>query len=222
MCNGDGSDPLPLTKSGGESSWPSWSPDGTRVAFTSASGGDFDIYTVSVHGGDLQRLTANPSGNAAAKLVARRLDLLLSIRTGNYQIWKIPGAGGEAVPVTKQGGSTPSVSPDGKFVYYAKGEDEVWRIPTAGGEEMRFINGVDRPGHGRWAPVDGGFYFVQRRGSKRALTFLDLSTGRTSEVMALDRPWDVFALPISADRRWLLYGQIDYTDHDLMVVENFR
>ena len=146
----------------------------------------------------------------------------MSSRGGDFQVWKVRADGGEHVQVTKQGGSRPSVSPDGKFVYYAKGVDEVWRVPTDGGEETRFLDGVADPHHGRWAPVEGGFYYVKRNGSKRALEFLDFTTGRTSDVMTLEKPWDIFALAVSMDQRGVLYGQFDYTDHDLMMVENFR
>lgn len=221
VCNSDGSDPVPLTHFGaGASSWPSWSPDGRRIAFNSTARGDYNIYTVSVDGGAPQQLTVDPAGNAGPNWSADGWIYFASNRSGELQVWKIPADGGVALQLTKQGGVIPSVSPDGRFVYYAKGEDEVWRIPTAGGEEARFMDGVEDSDHGRWVPVDSGFYFVQRNGSKRALKFLDFTTGRTSDVMPLDKPWDVFALAVSPDR--VLYSQIDYTDHDLMMVENFR
>ena len=38
--------------------------------------------------------------------------------------------------------------------------------------------------------------------------------------MTLEKPWDIFALAISTDQRWVLYGRFDYTDQDLgMILE---
>jgi hypothetical protein len=134
----------------------------------------------------------------------------------------MPEAGGAAVRVTKHGGQRPAVTSDGKFVYYAKGRDEVWRIAPGGGEETRVIAGVEDPFHGRWAPVEKGLYFVQRTGPKRVLKFLDYNTGRVGEVMPLYKPWDVFALALSPDRRSVLYSQTDHGMRQMLMIENFR
>ena len=222
VCNRDGSNPVQLTKFGtGGSGWPSWSPDGRRIAFDSTARGGYHIFTVDVDGGTPQQLTVE-AGNAAPSWSIDGWIYFQSNRDGEFQVWKIPGAGGVAVRVTKHGGIRPYAAPDGKFVYYAKGQDEVWRIPATGGEETRFMTGVEDVFHGRWAPVQGGFYYVQRTGSERALKFLDSNTGRAEEVMPLDKPWDVFALAVSADRRSVLYSQTDHADNDLWMIENFR
>jgi dipeptidyl aminopeptidase/acylaminoacyl peptidase len=79
----DGSgDPQQLTDGDFEDSKPAWTPDGERIAFTSARGGDWDIevvedlYTVPAAGGDIERLTpgdstySGPSYSADGALVA--------------------------------------------------------------------------------------------------------------------------------------------------------
>ena len=68
-------------------------------------------------------------------------------------------------------------------------------------DETLNLHGVEDAHHGRWAPLDGGFYFAERNGPRRALMLLDFSTGVRSEVLPLDKPWDVFALAVSRDRR---------------------
>jgi Tol biopolymer transport system component len=51
---------------------PAWSPDGSKIAFTSDRGGNYDIYVMSSNGTNIQQLTSNPfaslllnPGNAA-------------------------------------------------------------------------------------------------------------------------------------------------------------
>jgi dipeptidyl aminopeptidase/acylaminoacyl peptidase len=51
-----GGTPRQLTKDG-PSYWHGWSPDGKTLAFTGERGGNFDIYTVPVAGGEQTRLT---------------------------------------------------------------------------------------------------------------------------------------------------------------------
>jgi Tol biopolymer transport system component len=64
--NGDGSDPVNLTSEGEPpEGWqdtdPSWSPDGTRIAFTSTRGGgeDADIFVMNADGTGISPVTAN-------------------------------------------------------------------------------------------------------------------------------------------------------------------
>ena len=46
-----------------DASGPSWSPDGTRLAFVSTRDGNPEIYTVSATGGAVERLTNNPAAD---------------------------------------------------------------------------------------------------------------------------------------------------------------
>ena len=54
------------------------------------------------------------------------------------------------------------ISPDGKFLYYAKGltVPGLWRIPTNGGEEVEIIGSLEAGYWGYWAVVDNGIYHL--------------------------------------------------------------
>ncbi len=59
VMNADGSDVEQLTNNSADW-WPTWSPDGARVAFSSDrdTNGDWrDIYVMNADGGDVERLT---------------------------------------------------------------------------------------------------------------------------------------------------------------------
>jgi TolB protein len=50
---------VPLTEGPGDAE-PAWSPDGTRIVFSSDRSGDRELYVVSADGGDVTQLTASP------------------------------------------------------------------------------------------------------------------------------------------------------------------
>jgi hypothetical protein len=56
----DGSDPIPLTDNSAQDSFPSWSSDGTTIAFQSDRDGDADIYIMNTAGGGVRQLTNDP------------------------------------------------------------------------------------------------------------------------------------------------------------------
>jgi Tol biopolymer transport system component len=59
----DGSGLRRLTDLPSEDSFPSWSPDGTRIAFRSDRGGSYDIYVMNTDGSGVTRLTDDPAGD---------------------------------------------------------------------------------------------------------------------------------------------------------------
>jgi len=56
----DGSDVERVTNSPSTDSSPSWSPDGTKLAFTSDRGGNLDVYVMDVDGSNVVQLTDHP------------------------------------------------------------------------------------------------------------------------------------------------------------------
>jgi len=57
--NVDGSDLVNISNHESRDQWPSWSPDGTRIAFQSYRDGNWEIYVMNADGSDPQRLTNN-------------------------------------------------------------------------------------------------------------------------------------------------------------------
>jgi Tol biopolymer transport system component len=58
--NADGSNQQRLTNTG-DGTWPVWSPDGQKIAFTSWLNGDGEVYIISTDGKDLKNLTNHPA-----------------------------------------------------------------------------------------------------------------------------------------------------------------
>ena len=127
--------------------------------------------------------------------------------------------------VTHHGGFASFESPDGKFLYYAKGASlpGIWRIPTNGGEELEMISFLEAGYWGYWAVVENGIYYLDTT-AKPGIVFFDTTSHRTTRLFDLEnRPArGAPGLAISSVDGTILYTQLDALSRDIMLVENFR
>ncbi len=109
---------------------PQGSPLGDRIAFVvrttdfEANRGRFDLWTVSVKGGDAAQLTSNPAADNNPRWAPDGKSLFfLSSRSGSNQVWRIPvpGSDQDAVQVTDLplDVANLAVSPDGSRIAFS-------------------------------------------------------------------------------------------------------
>lgn len=103
---------------------PSWSPDGTRIAFSSTrgGGGNFDIYVMNADGSGILRLTdhAAPDQDPAWAADAQSV-FFTSERNGRGEIYRV-WLGDKRVERMTSGlarAIMPATSPDGRYLAYA-------------------------------------------------------------------------------------------------------
>jgi Tol biopolymer transport system component/tRNA A-37 threonylcarbamoyl transferase component Bud32 len=226
VCGSDGSNPRQLTSVGGRGAGtPRWSPDGQQIAFDASPEGHDDIYAVSAEGGRSRRLTIEPSNNVTPSWSRDgKWIYFASDRTGASQTWKMPAEGGQAVQVTKQGGFAAFESLDGKTLYYAKDRDVpgLWKVPVAGGEETLVLEQLAVGLWGYWGLTAEGIYFYDA--STKAIEFSSLATHKVTQIAKPGKDPVRFnsGLAVSPDGRWILYAQVDQSNSNIMLVENFR
>jgi Tol biopolymer transport system component len=141
-----GGTPVQITRLG-PSYWHGWSPDGQTLAYCAERGGEYDVYTIPVQGGEETRLTTakglddGPEYSPDGKFIYFNSD-----RTGLMQIWRMRPDGSNQEPVTSDEYNNwfAHPSPDGRwlvFLSYEKGvkghpenQDVMLRLmPAAGG-----------------------------------------------------------------------------------------
>jgi eukaryotic-like serine/threonine-protein kinase len=224
-CDADGSKPFQLTSFGGpDCSHLHWSPDSREIAFFSTQAGQREIYAIDVAKGKTRRLTISPTNDEEPSWSQDGKWIYFgSNRNGESQVWKMPAAGGEAVPVTNAVGTSPLESPDGKEVYFLKGEGDsqsLWKTPVDGvGKTIQVLDSVYRA---NYAVAKDGIYFIaQTREARLAVHFLSFSSGRTSQLATVPKTVQ-WGFSVSPDERRILYTQVDRDGADLIRVENFR
>jgi len=227
VCGSDGQHPVQLT-SQTRSGSPRWSPDGRQIVYDSVAGGSTDIYVINAEGGQARRLTTDPSEDIVPSWSHDgQWIYFCSSRSGSLQIWKMPAARGPAIQITKQGGFDNVESPDGRFLYYAKGRglSGIWRVPVNGGAEVPVLDHRQAGYLRYWAVVERGIYFATAEDPVHPLIeFFNFATGQITPVVTLEKqiPTSPSGLAVSPDDRKLIYSQNDQIGGDIMLLENFR
>jgi len=147
IMNSDGSNKERLTNNEYKDVFPRFSPDGTKIAFTSdRDGGGTDMYIMNIDGSNLKRLTNNDSiidlfcfSPDGTKIV------FTSTRDGNPQIYimNIDGSNQERLSNNKYNESLPYFSPDGlKIAFVAARDDngEIYVMNIDGSNQKNLTN----------------------------------------------------------------------------------
>src|SRR5213083_2997250 len=120
---------------------PAFSPDGSRIAFTSTRDGQPEIYIMDADGTSAGRLTNSPGADGDAAFTADGQSVVFhSQRTGHRQIFLQPITSSDAVQLTQEpaDNSQPTVSPDGEtiaFVSNREGNNHIWLMSKDGANQ---------------------------------------------------------------------------------------
>jgi serine/threonine protein kinase len=160
--------PEPFLRSSLHDYSPEFSPNGSRIAFTSGRSGDaLEIWTADADGSHLVQLTTaigraqgSPRWSPDGRLIA--FDSLN--QKGRSLIYVVDSNGGtpRCVSSGMSNDALPSWSRDGKWIYFASNRThryEVWRVPMAGGQAQQI---TEDGGFLAFESVDGRTLFYTK------------------------------------------------------------
>ncbi len=209
---------------------PMWSPDGKFLVFDSRPNSNPDIYIVAADGGLPRRVTSDASQDVVPSWSRDGKSIYFSSnRTGRFEVWKMPVEGGPWVQMSKNGGFHGVESPDGQYVYFARGTNMsgMWRVPAAGGEEEAVVERL-RPGYwSYWSFGRDGIFYLDREdveggGARYPLRFFQLPGKKDTVVTYLSRRPFNSGLSVAPDGKTFLYAQVDQSETDIMLIDGFR
>jgi tricorn protease len=193
-----GGDATRLTSFAGKAYSPRFSPDGSRIAFSSESGGNVDIYVSGREGASPQRLTYHPSADYVQGWTPDGRGILFSSdRVSDHfrpMLFTIEASGGHPEPLAMHKAFHGAFSPDGATLAYTPMRDafRTWKRYRGGQTtpiwlvdlkdyshvEVPHVNASDT--FPVWFP--GAIYFLSDRNGVMSLFRYDETSREVSEI----------------------------------------
>jgi Tol biopolymer transport system component len=201
--------PRPLTSGNSRDRQPAYSPDGSRIVFSSNRSGNLDLWLLETRTGALRQLTDDPAQDWDPGFTPDGRHVLWSSdRSGHLEIWIAGVDGSGARQVTQDGvdAENPTATVDGRFILYTSGNPErlgLWRIRPDGTEDTQLAAGAslvpETAASGRHA-----LFVSDGRDGRRVIRVAEVETG-TLVPFVIEVTW-----PPSASSQ-ILYGRARWT-----------
>jgi eukaryotic-like serine/threonine-protein kinase len=169
---------------------PQFSPDGSRLVFTSSRSGDErqHLWTAAADGSGARQLTHEPGisqASASWSPDGRQIAFDTFAEDFRQSVWTIDADGGAPRLVAKENGAhMPTWSRDGRWIYFQQtisGVGDTWRVAAAGGVPER----VTSDGSAAWAieSMDGRELLYKHNIGEAPLLELPLGGGPARQVV---------------------------------------
>jgi Tol biopolymer transport system component len=155
LMNADGSARRQLTDFEATSFYPSLSPDGDTIYFSSRQTGNFEIYSMNLRGRGLRRLTGNLGSLYAPERGEERI-VFTNNSDGAQRIWIMRSDGNNPHAISSGPEDIdPTYSPDGMFIAFASarsGQRQLYVMGRDGSNLRQLTSLPDMGGRSTWSP----------------------------------------------------------------------
>ncbi|HCI13719.1 MAG: Tol-Pal system beta propeller repeat protein TolB [Gallionellales bacterium GWA2_60_142] len=163
---------------------PSWSPDGSHLAYVSFETGHAAVFVQSLYTNQRKVLADFRGSNSAPAWSpdGKQMAIVLT-RDGSSQIYLVRPDGSNLRRITFSGAidTEPHFSPDGQYLLFTSdrgGSAQIYRMPVEGGPEQRLTFGEGSNYSPRHNPDGNGFIFAHRNNGKFYIAMQDFQTGQ--------------------------------------------
>ncbi len=184
VADSDGANAAPALRSREPIISPTWSPDGSQLAYVSFEARKPVVYIHTVATGK-RRVIANFRGNNSAPAFSpdgRQLAVALS-RDGYTQIFLIntDGSGVKRFSHSYAIDTEPVFSPDGQYLYFTSdrgGSAQIYRHPLAGGPAQRVTFVSNYAVSPALNPAGTQLSYITRNDGRYCVAVMDIATGQ--------------------------------------------
>lgn len=215
----DGAGRSQLTSTPGTDWYPSLSPDGRWITFSSQRDGQFEIYVMGADGSDPIRLTRGHGSNYAPSFSP---DMQWIVFTSTYQgvngaqnIWLMKADGSEMRQLTDTPYNSidPEWSPDGSLISFASNRDgptDLYVMNPDGSGVRRITQGAQLGGRNDWSPNGRFMAFYAGPGNDKDIFILSadcayLASGCIANPIRLTDGGNNKGPSFSPDGQWIVY-----------------
>jgi eukaryotic-like serine/threonine-protein kinase len=160
-----------LTFDGILDAMPVWSPDGTRVVFSSSRGSAFNLYMKEASGAQDEKAICESEGDKYPTSWSRDGKYILYVEGSDLKYLTLPEMKSTPFLKTAATSKTGEFSPDGKWVAYASNESGRWEVYVTSFPE----------GKGKWQVSNAGGEQPKWRADGKELFYL----GEDARLMAM-------------------------------------
>jgi TolB protein len=163
---------------------PSWSPDGSHLAYVSFETGHAAVFVQSLYTNQRMKIADFRGSNSAPAWSpdGKKLAVVLS-RDGSSQIYLIAPDGSGIHRITFSDGidTEPNFSPDGQSLLFTSdrgGSAQVYSMPVEGGAAQRLTFSAGTSYSPRYSPDGKSFVFTHLTGGRFYISVQDFQTGQ--------------------------------------------
>ena len=216
LLNADGSGRTQLTNLKATAFYPSISPDGNTIFFSSRDTGNFELYSIGVDGNNLQKLTKDIGALYAPELSPAG-EWIIFTNHGNG-LWLMKPDGSNPHPLTNKDDIDPSWSPDGSMISFASsraGARQLF-VMNADGSDIRQVTNLNNMGgRNTWSPDGTRLAFYRGPQGDRNIYVINIDgTG----LVKLTDGGDNLGPSWSPDGNWIVFTSFRDGNNELYII----
>ncbi len=221
VANVDGSALTNITNNAAVDFAPTWSPDGTKIAFTSdRGGGEYRvIYIMNSDGNDIFQLTdptrdsTDPSWSPDGRRIA------FSRSLGETGIYLIDIDGTNLTGLSVESDSEPNWSPDGTKIVFSSFRDDNGEIYVMNSDGTNLRNLTNDPSddvNPTWSPNGTQIIFASYRNGNEQLYIMNADG--SNQIRLTNNVWNDYQPEWSPDGAWIVFVSDRGGDNDIYII----